>query len=41
MATALGPTGMSKEEYVNSAKAYISAIKAIDPDAVFAACDIP
>ncbi len=38
MATALGPTGMSKEEYVNSAKAYISAIKAIDPDAVFAAC---
>lgn len=36
--TMLGPKGMSKEEYVNAAKSYISAIRAIDPNAVFAAC---
>lgn len=36
--TVLGPKGMSKEEYVNAAKSYISAIRDIEPDAVFAAC---
>ena len=36
--TVLGPSGMSKEEYVTAARLYIEAIRAIDPDAVFAAC---